>query len=1011
MPKEKPFKIGKTHSICPKCNKILPAELLVKDNKVYISKTCKKHGRVEDLYSGDYDIYKRFEKWAHDGKGIENPFVKSKPVCPKSCGLCKIHKSHTALGNIAITNRCDLQCFYCFFYAQAMGYVYEPMQEQICDMLRAMATTKPVGANAVQLTGGEPMLRDDLIDIIKIAKEEGYEHIQLNTNGIRLSNDNELAKKVREAGINTIYLSFDGVTARTNPKNHWEIPGIMKNCREAGIGIVLVPTVINSINDHEVGDILEFGLKNIDIIRGVNYQPVSLVGRITKADVKKYRITIPDVIKGLEEQTEGMVTKDDFFPVPTVTALTHFVEAVTKKPHYELTTHFACIDGSEKIVIFNSNKPRIESFSELADFIEREGRFVKYNDVEVADISDLNYKVPSLKKSVLIKKFMRRHGKKIYKIRTVGGREIKLTADHVVFIKGDEGIEEKAVKNLSLDNELVCCNNLDVGKETDQIDLIKEFTMLDEKITRRIYIRKVKKELKARKIKKSWKKFFEDAGLNNSQREIYAWLYRDTLPFSIFLQLDKYHRFERSNLKLGAEVSGKELPLILHISPELMRLVGYFISEGNYHTMSGEFYRLNISNSNKEIIKDIEMCLKVLGWSYKINYPHGRPQISINGKIYGLLFKEIFKIGKRANKKSLPKFALSLPKRLVIELMVGLFSGDGWVQESKNKNSLRICYKTTSRDLMIEMTYLLSKFNIRPRIWFKKTGGTETTIEKRKMIRKSDTWVVSISRWDNVKKLIMEGFVFADEKRNKILNSIKPTRKFVYEKSDYIFEKIKELETTDHVDKYVYDIEVEEPHGFFCNGILIHNCGAATYLFKEDDGRVVPLPRFVDVNGLMEYLDERANDINQGKSKTWAMLKTVRNIGRFINKEKQPKGLKLSSIFANILVRKDYSALGLFHKKSLFVGMMHFMDKFNFDIERVKRCCVHYAVPDGRILPFCTFNVIPELYRDVVQKRYGMSIKDWEKKTGRKLQDDFYKRDPEKMKLAPENMLELPAQK
>jgi len=78
--------------------------------------------------------------------------------------------------------------------------------------------------------------------------------------------------------------------------------------------------------------------------------------------------------------------------------------------------------------------------------------------------------------------------------------------------------------------------------------------------------------------------------------------------------------------------------------------------------------------------------------------------------------------------------------------------------------------------------------------------------------------------------------------------------------------------------------------------------------------------------------------------------------------------------------------------RSLFIGMMHFQDKYNYDIERVRRCCIHYLMPGGKIIPFCAFNVIPELYRDLMQKQYGISIEEWERRTGRKLTDDLYRR-------------------
>ena len=133
------IKIKDTRSLCPECLQIIPAEIFERDGKVWIRKICIKHGEFEDVYWGDYQMYKKAMKFAHDGKGISNPDIKEdSPLCPVNCGLCKIHKSHTALGNIVVTNRCDLACFYCFFFAKVMGYVYEPSQEQIRMMLRKM---------------------------------------------------------------------------------------------------------------------------------------------------------------------------------------------------------------------------------------------------------------------------------------------------------------------------------------------------------------------------------------------------------------------------------------------------------------------------------------------------------------------------------------------------------------------------------------------------------------------------------------------------------------------------------------------------------------------------------------------------------------------------------------------------------------------------------------------------------------------------------------------------------
>lgn len=366
--------IRKTQSICPECNRILPAYVFERDNKVYMTKTCPDHGETEELYFGDYQMYLKFSSYWTDGKGTHAPNVKlDNCQCPANCGLCSNHLSHTGLANIIVTNRCDLTCWYCFFYVKKGlegAYVYEPTLEQIRMMVRALKAERPVPGNSVQITGGEPTLREDLPQIIRLIKEEGIDHIQLNTNGINIALHPELAKIYKEAGVSNLYMSFDGVTPKTNPKNHWEAPYAIEACRKAHLGVVLVPTVIKSINDHELGSIIQFAKANVDTVRAVNFQPVSLTGRMSKKEREKYRITIPDCIHRIEEQTNGEVTADSWFPVPSCSPVTHFIEAITNRPQYELSIHFACGAGTYVYIDNNKRLVPITKFVDVRGLIE-----------------------------------------------------------------------------------------------------------------------------------------------------------------------------------------------------------------------------------------------------------------------------------------------------------------------------------------------------------------------------------------------------------------------------------------------------------------------------------------------------------------------------------------------------------------------------------------------------------------------------------------------------------------
>jgi uncharacterized radical SAM superfamily Fe-S cluster-containing enzyme len=326
----------------------LDAEIFEKDGKVYIKKTCPDHGEYMELYWSDYEQYKRAEKFRKDGTGLNNPRTKTEKGCPNDCGICPQHKSHTVLAIIDVTNRCNLRCPVCFANAAASGIVYEPTQEEIRTMLENLRRNDPVPAAALQFSGGEPTVRKDLPDLVRMAKDLGFRHVEVNTNGVVLSQSVDFCKALAHAGVSTIYLQFDGLTSEvysfTRGKDLLEVKmKALENCRKAGLdSIVLVVTLIKGVNDHQIGDIIKFATENFDIIRCINVQPVSICGRIPEEEREKMRITIPDFMKLCEEQTEGKIKVSDFYPVPTVVPVSQAVGALKHKRYVEFTAHPHC---------------------------------------------------------------------------------------------------------------------------------------------------------------------------------------------------------------------------------------------------------------------------------------------------------------------------------------------------------------------------------------------------------------------------------------------------------------------------------------------------------------------------------------------------------------------------------------------------------------------------------------------------------------------------------------------
>ena len=306
--------IGRTKSVCPVCLKVVQADKLTgEDGNIYMKKTCPEHGEFSSLLWED--SLASYMRWSI-ASGVNEPPVNGKKPdrgCPYDCGLCTEHLRKGCCMLLELTNRCNLRCPVCFAAAGEKtphDLSMDEIEKQY-DFLMSHG-----GPFNIQLSGGEPTVRDDLPEIITLGREKGFTFFQLNTNGIRLADEDGYAVALKNAGLNTVFLQFDGL----NDEAYIALRGraifekklkAIKNCSDAGLGVVLVPVIAPGVNDGQIGDILRFAMEKMPAVRGVHFQPISYFGRCEQERPNK-PITIPKMLRLIEEQTGGSMKSEDF---------------------------------------------------------------------------------------------------------------------------------------------------------------------------------------------------------------------------------------------------------------------------------------------------------------------------------------------------------------------------------------------------------------------------------------------------------------------------------------------------------------------------------------------------------------------------------------------------------------------------------------------------------------------------------------------------------------------------
>lgn len=349
----------KTKSVCPECLKTIPAEIVEVDDMIWMKKTCAEHGDFKDKLSSSAKYYKwthyETSEWSFLKNGDANPpdcESTDDRGCPHNCGLCDQHLSTCSLALIDLTNRCNFNCNFCYANIQKAGYLIEPTLEEI-DRIMKHFRSKPIPPPAIMFTGGEPTVRKDFAEICALAKKNGFQEIITATNGYGFQKKKgglEWTKKAYEAGLDTLYFQFDGINNVTYEKTRG-IKNLMpykmrviENCREAGLSsIVLVATIAKGVTDVEIGNIIQFAIDNIDVVRGITFQPVSLCGRISHEDLTGLRITNSDVIAEIERQTGGKISMEEsWYPLSVIAEMGRLISYLADVEPVEFTCHPDC---------------------------------------------------------------------------------------------------------------------------------------------------------------------------------------------------------------------------------------------------------------------------------------------------------------------------------------------------------------------------------------------------------------------------------------------------------------------------------------------------------------------------------------------------------------------------------------------------------------------------------------------------------------------------------------------
>ena len=309
--------LGLTKSLCPSCMKLVDAKIISRNSRVYFLKECVDCGPREDFVCSDVRYYDRLQ-YSVPGKIPQQRFAPVKDGCPYDCGLCEKHEQHTCVALVELTDSCNLSCPMCFA-SSLPGNQHRSLEEIQRAIDRIVeAEGQP---EVVQLSGGEPTIHPDFMEVVRYAAKQPIDYLMVNTNGLRLAKDRELLQQLSEFRERLeIFLQFDGF----DDQHYQALRGealldqklrAVELLGEYNLNITLAVTLQGGVNEDQISPIVEFAKQNRHIT-AINFQPATYSGRFTLPEDLEKRVTFPDVIKSIAQGSKGEMCEQDFMPLP-----------------------------------------------------------------------------------------------------------------------------------------------------------------------------------------------------------------------------------------------------------------------------------------------------------------------------------------------------------------------------------------------------------------------------------------------------------------------------------------------------------------------------------------------------------------------------------------------------------------------------------------------------------------------------------------------------------------------